>query len=286
MRILLTGGSGFVGSHLVPRLAERAHELFCVHRAAQAQAGEALVWDGADKLPKRNFPANIDAVIHLAQSRVFRNFPTDASEMFDINVRMTAELLHWAAEAGVKQFVLASSGAVYEPFIGLLQEDSALAPKSFLGATKLAAEVLARPYATMFNLSVLRLFFPYGPGQRDRLIPDLIRRVRTRQAVHLGEDGEGLQFAPIFIDDVVSSFSECVEKGWTGTFNVTTAERVSIRRATSLIAEFLHEPTHYETVKQPAIIIDPDVSLLAERMDITRFTRFADGLRATVAALN
>ena len=64
----------------------------------------------------------------------------------------------------------------------------------------------------MFNLSVLRLFFPYGPGQRDRLIPDLIRRVRTRQAVHLGEDGEGLQFAPIFIDDVVSSFSECVGK--------------------------------------------------------------------------
>lgn len=190
MRILVTGATGFIGSHLVPKLVGRDHEVFCTCRdEAAVPFGSSLVWNGTGSFPEENFPASIDAVVHLAQSRAYRTFPADEPEMFNVNVRMTAELLRWAAKLGVKHFVLASSGAVYEPFSGRLQEDSPLAPTSFLGATKYAAEILAGPYATKFNLSVLRLFFPYGPGQRDRLIPDLIggcghsKRSRSRRTV-------------------------------------------------------------------------------------------------------
>ena len=105
----------------------------------------------------------------------------------------------------MKQFVLASSGSVYEPFGGHLREEAALAPGSFLGATKLASEFLARPYGAAFTLSVLRLFFPYGPNQRDRLIPDLIGRVRSGRPIQLAEDGEGLCFTPTFVEAVYTS---------------------------------------------------------------------------------
>lgn len=285
MRILVTGCSGFVGSFLARRLAERSHELFCVVRpGAEVPLGQAVVWDAAETLPDKTFPGKVDVVIHLAQSRKYRSFPADAPEMFGVNVRMTAELLNWAARTGVKQFVLVSSGSVYEPFAGRLQESALLAPNSFLGATKLAAEVIARPYANAFKLSVLRLFFPYGPGQSDRLIPDLILRVRTGQAIQISEDGEGLRFAPTFIDDVTSVISECAEKGWTGTFNVSSPERISIKQATALMGDLLQLAPIYEFVKQPAGFIDPDISRLAEQFDVNRFKRLEDGLRVTIAA--
>ena len=99
--------------------------------------------------------------------------------MFAVNVAMTMFLLEWAAQARVKQFCLVSSGAVYEPFASPLKEDAALAPIGFLGASKLASEIIAKPFSSIFTLNTLRLFFPYGPGQRDRLIPELVRRVRS-----------------------------------------------------------------------------------------------------------
>jgi nucleoside-diphosphate-sugar epimerase len=233
-------------------------------------------------LPVSGFPKSVDVVIHLAQSRVFRGFPGDAPEMFDVNVRATWELLQWAAGVGAKQFILASSGSVYEPFEGLMCETAALAPSSFLGATKFAAEVLTRAYANLFNVSVLRIFFPYGPGQHDRLIPDLTRRVRAGQAVQVTKDGEGLRLAPIFVEDVVSVIVECMSKSWVGTFNVAALGTVSIRKIAELIGEELGIAPKYERVDNRLLAITPDVTLLARHVDITRFLSFEDGLRRTL----
>jgi nucleoside-diphosphate-sugar epimerase len=228
------------------------------------------------------FPKTADAVVHLAQSRSYRLFPADTQEMFAVNVALTMALLRWAAQAEVKHFCLISSGAVYEPFSGRLKEDAAVAPPGFLGASKLASEVLAKPFSHLFSLNVLRLFFPYGPGQRNRLIPELVRRIRDRAPVQLGANGEGIRLAPTFIDDVVEVILASLGSSWTGTLNVAGPELLSIRSISVAIGKQLKIEPKFEFVSSPAADIVPDLSLFKSRFAPHRLTAFDEGLRKTI----
>jgi nucleoside-diphosphate-sugar epimerase len=285
MRILITGGTGFVGSALGPRLIAAGHELFCVCRPGSSVAfGQTVVWGGENPVGTSKLPEAIDVVIHLAQSRRYRNFPADSREMFDVNVGMTMSLLQWAAESKVKQFCLVSSGTVYEPFTGSLQEDAAVAPRGFLGASKLASEIIAWPFSGLFKLNILRLFFPYGPGQRDRLIPDLIRRIRNGESVQVTANGDGMRLAPTFVEDIADVFLASVESSWTGTVNVATPEALSIREIAELIGQRLRVQPKLEILERASIDVLPDLGRLASRFDLRRFTRFERGLRRTIGA--
>jgi nucleoside-diphosphate-sugar epimerase len=286
MRVLITGGTGFVGSALGPRLVAAGHDLFSVCRPGSSVAfGETVVWDAASPAGMSKFPDAIEVVIHLAQSRSYRHFPADSREMFDVNVGMTMALLRWAAaQSTVRQFCLVSSGAVYEPFAGSLQEEAALAPRGFLGASKLASEIIALPFAGLFKLSILRLFFPYGPGQRDRLIPDLIRRIRCGEAVQVTANGNGMQLVPTFVEDIAEVFLASIESSWTGIVNVATPEVLSIRGIAELIGRRLGIEPKLEILDKAPIGIIPDLDRLAGRFDLRRFTRFEEGLRKTIDA--
>lgn len=283
MRILLTGGTGFVGSALGSRLVAAGHELFCVCRPESSVAfGSKVVWNGRGPIEYSKLPDHVDAVIHLAQSRNYRHFPADSSEMFAINVAMTMFLLEWAAKSKVKQFCLVSSGSVYESFAGSPKEDAALAPSGFLGASKLASEVIAKPFSGIFALNILRLFFPYGPGQRNRLVPELIRRVRVGAAIHLAENGEGGHLTPTFIDDIVEVILASVKHGWTETLNVATPEVLTIRRIADMIGRELGVEPKFENVDTSPLNIIPDLGRLTRRFQLDRFTPFEDGLRKTI----
>ncbi|MDH2382192.1 NAD(P)-dependent oxidoreductase [Bradyrhizobium sp. CER78] len=285
MRILLTGGTGFVGSVLARRLVASGHELFCVCRPEASVAfGTKVDWDGTRQIEAGTFPEGVDAVVHAAQSRNYRQFTGDSREMFAVNVGMTMLLLDWAAQSAVKQFCLISSGAVYEPFGGALHEDSALAPTGFLGSTKLASEVIAKPFSKLFGLSILRLFFPYGPGQHGRLVPDLIRRVRQGSPVQLSGDAEGLRLTPTFVDDVVEVILASIASSWSGTVNVAAPETLSIRQvACSIGRELGTEPKFEITSGGAAVDMTPDLNRLAARYDLSRFTRFDEGVRRMLA---
>lgn len=285
MRILVTGASGFVGQALTRLLLARGHYVTALVRCGSA------VPDGAAKLihalgagGQLALPTGTDAVVHLAQSRVYRSFPADAAEMFRVNVAGAQELLAAAAVAGVSRFCLVSSGTIYEPFDGALSEDASVAPMSYLGASKLAAEIIARPFSALFPVSVLRLFAPYGPGQADRLVPDLVRRVRRGNPVTLPERGGGMTFAPTYVDDICELMMAALDERWSGVFNAAAPEQVTIEHAATLIGAILGTSVIFErkTIAAPRVV--PELGKIASRYDLARFRRFNEGLVAIMAA--
>lgn len=282
MRILVSGASGFLGRILVTRLLAAGHSVVALSRPGGTVAGaETLPCDLGVAPPK--LPTGLDGVVHLAQSRAYRAFPGDAAEMFRVNVAGTQMLLEAAVEAGIGRFCLVSTGSVYEPFNGDLREDAALAPRSYLGASKYAAEVLARPFASHFALNVLRLFAPYGPGQTERLLPDLIRRVRDGVPVTLPEQGGGMRFAPTYGEDICAVIETALAESWTEVLNVASPESLSIADvAEAIAAELGRKPViERKAIGAPSVV--PDLSRLAARYDLARFRPFREGLALTIA---
>lgn len=194
--ILLTGTSGYIGSNLSRYLPIHSdNELICVDRSH----GFDLSMHGwSTRLPDKK----VDMLIHLAQSRRYREFPEGAADMFQVNIASTFELLEWARKHGVKKFIFVSSGTVYVPKSGKLKETSECKPTTMYASSKLCAENLVQSYSSFFEVKILRLFGTYGPGQQQMLIAETIERVKTGEKIILAS-GEGIYLTPIYIDDCV-----------------------------------------------------------------------------------
>jgi nucleoside-diphosphate-sugar epimerase len=280
-RILITGASGYIGTRLAANLASK-HDVYCVIRPGSAlPAGTPITADLSQWFDTGGWPARLDKVIHLAQSSRYREFPSGADDMFHINVHATAILLEYARRAECQHFLLASSANVYEPFAGNLTEDQPLRPKSYYAASKVAAEALIHPYQDFFPATALRFFGPYGPQQRDRLIPNLATRLRRGEAVHLDGTSEGSIFSFVYIDDLLSVIEQALMARWDGPFNVAAPDQVSMRTLADALGRHLKVTPHYQLhPERKALRIAPDLSRLAAAYAITRLRDLQAGLRA------
>ncbi|MFN7925455.1 MAG: NAD-dependent epimerase/dehydratase family protein [Bryobacteraceae bacterium] len=206
--LLITGGSGFIGSALVRRLAGEGHGVtllvspwFDESRLADL-AGAYRVFRDPDAAVAFADP---DVIYHLA-STPFHPASRRAHEHYDAIVTRTVALLDAArARRGVR-FVFTGSCAEYGEG-SRLREDSAAIPGTVLGAAKLAATNAVLAWARWFGMEavVLRLFTPYGPGEAPgRLIPHLVRSLERGAEVALS--GDGMQQRDyVYLGDVVEA---------------------------------------------------------------------------------
>lgn len=238
MRVLLTGATGFIGSHLIGPLSQR-HEVIALVRELPKAAGEAqadfVQADFSRPDFVRSLPAKADAIVHLAQAA--NSFPENAGEMCQVNLGATQVLADYARRAGVQRFVYASTGNVYQRSASAYAEQSALKAESFYEFTKLASENLLELYVSWFNLCTLRLFTPYGPGQRDRMLTKIADLVRQKQPVVLNNGGKPF-VSPIYIDDLVPVFLQATERNTPITANVGGDETISVKAIAEQAAEF------------------------------------------------
>lgn len=219
MRVAVTGAAGFTGRRVVALLAEQGHEVVAVGRsdASGPVPGAAVHLEQDLAAPLReDLPAALDAVVHLAQSRRYRDWPEGATDVFDVNAAATVRLADWCRRAGAGRFVYASSGAVYAAGPDPKTETEAPDPTGFYGASKLAGEIAALAFADQFDVTALRFFFIYGPGQTGMFLPGLIGRVRARETVTVAGP-DGIRVNPVHVDDaaraVVAAATTVTEGG-------------------------------------------------------------------------
>ncbi len=287
-RILISGATGFLGRHLVESL-RKEHRVFALTRAAgQASDSPNVTWVRQDLCAapaEAALPDQIDAVIHLAQSRHYREFPERADDIFGVNVHGTFRLLEYARNVGAKRFVLASSGGVYGSSFERLTETAPANPLNFYQSSKFAAELMAGSYGAHFPTIVLRFFFVYGPGQTRMLIPTLLQKVREGRTVTV-EGDPGLRINPVFVADAVKVFGPVLRCDRSDVFNVAGAETVTMTDLVKACSQALGRSARidHSAARSPGDLVGSTEKLRAT-LGVDCGTSLEQGLRATVASM-
>lgn len=267
MTTVLTGAAGFLGQALVAALGD----VVAIHRPGTPRpAPESVELDLGAPFDRAQLPAQVDSVLHVAQSRQYRDFPGGAVDVMEVNTAATVRLLDYAVAAGARSFVYASSGA------------AGVEPRNFYGASKLMGELAAEQYAGLLAVTSLRYFFIYGPGQEGMMMPGLIGRVGAGQPVTLAGE-EGIRINPVYVDDAAAATIAAAGLAESsGVIDVAGPETVSIKDIAETIGRELGtEPQFEHGPAAPDLVAD--TARMATRLAAPAVPP-AEGLRRTIAA--
>ena len=234
-RILVTGGSGFIGRRVVRTLLEGGADVTVADRRPYAGTREVrtVLGDLCDpSVVADAVRPGTDVIIHLAAvTRVLRSIE-DPAETYRVNVGATAGLLEQARARGVAAFLFASTNAVTgDVGRSVINERVPLRPLSPYGATKAAAEMLIGAYTACYGMTgcSLRLSNVYGPGmqEKDSFIPRLMRAARDGTGIQVYGDGTQVRDL-VHVDDIVAGMFLAWRAGFSGPLILGAGESVSV----------------------------------------------------------
>lgn len=282
MKVIVTGAAGFVGKHLVPALIEDGHQVIAMVRpGSEAPKGAETVECDLAEIGVTSLP-DADAIVNLAQANV--QFPEHATELFAVNTVSTQRLLDHAVRTGAVRFIHASSASVYGTGPTPHAEPAIPAASDFYALTKISAERLVGAYAPFVGTTILRLEVPYGPGQRNRLVPTLVDRVRNGQPVHLNRDASP-RVNPVYVGDVVRVVLRALPSDGHQLVNVGGDEAVSVRDLAMRIgAVTAQTPVFEETDRQAGDLLVDTQRLHDVFPGLRPLVALDEGLRRTVKA--
>jgi len=260
---LITGGAGFIGSHLINKLIESSN-IICVDNFSDYYDPQIKRNNIKDFLNKSNFnlyeaditdfdqlkhvfEANkIDCIINLAASVGVRPLPNQEKLYVQTNIDGTFNLLELAKEYGIKKFIQASSSSVYGertdgPFNEEMKIDN---PISLYAATKAAGEHLCYSYSHLHNINMvcLRFFTVYGPRQRpDMAIHKFARLIAENKPIQMYGDGTTKRDYT-YVEDIIQGIIKSIEYDKTSfeIFNLGSSNTVELAYLISLIDKNLN----------------------------------------------
>ncbi len=249
MRVLVTGGAGFIGSHLVRALISKGFKVRVVDDLSRGSLRsldpfldsiEFVRGDVRDGYLVSGLVRGVDVVVHLAALVDALESMGNPGLYNEVNVGGTLNVC--MASRNVKVLVYASSAAVYgEPLELPVREDHPLNPVNPYGASKVAGEAYVKAYSNVYGYKpvILRIFNVYGPGQTKSyagVIEEFKRRIRRGQPLAIY--GDGLQTRDfIHVFDVVEAIVKAIEvEEARGVYNIGSGRAITIRELAELMA--------------------------------------------------
>lgn len=251
MNIFLTGGAGFIGSHLAESLLKQRHSVICIDNFDPFYDHPIKERNLTFSLNHRNFhfiegdirdkgllseifsTDNIDLIVHLAAKAGVRPSVENPQEYFDVNINGTINILEQAEKHGIKKMIFASSSSVYgnNDKVPFEESDFVDHPISPYAASKKSGELLCYTYHSLFDMDIscLRFFTVYGPRQRpDLAIHKFARLILNNKPVPVYGDGS-FKRDFTYIDDTVSGINQAIKhlKGF-NVFNFGNSRTISV----------------------------------------------------------
>jgi UDP-glucose 4-epimerase len=293
----VTGGSGFIGSHVVDRLILHGHapRIFDLVRAQRRHPDDisVVVGDILDGTALRAAMRGCDAVIHLAAIADVEDVSADPLRADLVNTRGTALLLEAARDERIQHVVYGSTIWVYgnAPGEDLLDEEALLAPPDhFYTATKLAGEMYCRAYGHMFGLAptILRFGIPHGPRARaSTVVARFVSRALAGEPLSVNGDGrQARQF--VYVEDLAEGVVASLTTAARGrTYNLVGDEMVSVGEIAAIVQRLVADVA---VVHVPGRLGDLGrVCISARRawdeLGWRTTTAFADGVALYLASL-
>lgn len=240
MKIMVTGGNGFIGHTLVRHLLNEGNEVKVVDikpikfahqhlEFVRKSVLEDIRWDMRD----------CDMVYHLAAELGVINSDKKPLNTLSVNIDGTVNVFRCALGTNIKKIVYTSSSEVYgEPREIPIKEDSPKSPVSIYGVSKLTAEMYAKGYVQEYGMDInpVRLFNVYGPGQGfEWVIPIFIQKVLNNESPQVFGDGSQVRCFT-YIADVVRGIETVRKKGAKGeAYNIANTDSITMKELAELI---------------------------------------------------
>jgi UDP-glucose 4-epimerase len=257
MRVLLTGGAGFIGHHLAAALLDAGHEVVVFDnlrrgnfRRLDRVRVHCIEGDVRDAAALSSAAYNCAAIIHLAAQANVMGSEEDPAYAFESNVNGTWNVARVALEHGCR-VAFASSREVYgNPESVPVSEDAPRRPHNVYGLTKkLGEDILANRVFNAAPITILRLANVIGPGDSGRVVPIWIAAAQQGQPLPLHGGRQVLDFVPV--DVVCAAFLRSLERESSGTpINVGSGRGTTLIELTCRIANVLNSPV--EVLRLPA----------------------------------
>lgn len=301
---LVTGGAGFIGSHLVDRLLANGWSVTVIDnfdpfydpkikwanirghlRHAKYQLVEGDIRD--PNILHQRLTEEYDVIVHLAAKAGVRPSIQDPLTYQDVNVRGTHCLLEFSRQRNIRDFVFASSSSVYgvNPSVPWRESDNGLLPISPYASTKISGELLGHVYSHLFDIrfTALRFFTVYGPRQRpDLAIHKFAKLMLEGKSIPLYGDGSTLRDYT-YVQDIVSGIFAAME--YRGSrfevINLGNNETISLRGLVDALQEVMDIRASVHTLpEQPGDVPQTwaDLSKAKELLNYCPSTALRDGL--------
>ena len=251
MKYIVTGGAGFIGSHIVETMAEK-HEIVVIDNFLSGKPENLSMLPDSVKVIRGNITdlsllTNVckeaDGIFHLAAIASVARSVDNPLATHETNLTGTLNVLLAARECGVKKVVFSSSSAVYgdEPTLPK-REDMALFPLSPYAVSKLAGEYYCSVFSELFGVKTvsLRYFNVFGPrqdpdGEYAAVIPKFITRLLNNKAPLIFGDGKQTRDF-VYVKDVVGANIRAMQSSATGTFNIGSGKSTDLTSLAHSIA--------------------------------------------------